>query len=385
MGTSDHNILIIGGGVIGLSIARELHKRGAQGVTIVDKGRIGGEASWAAAGMLAPNAETHADDAFFRLCTASNELYPQFAAELLDETGIDIELDSTGTVSAAFGDNDEAALLAKFEWQRAAGIPVERLTTQAIRALEPQISPQVRFGLFYPNDWQVENRKLVAALRRYCELDGIRLVENTEITDLIVEHGAVQGAIAAGGGFRSQKTVLSAGAWAGALTATHLQCTAEIKPIRGQMISLAGPGRPLKHVIYSPNGYLVPRADGRILVGATVEDVGFRKEVTPEAIELLRATAFEIIPALANFNIKEAWAGLRPYADHGLPMIGRIPDLENAYIATGHFRNGILLAPLTGRVMADEILGGEARTDASDFAPKGAGEASNVASISNNR
>jgi glycine oxidase len=382
VGTSDHNILIIGGGVIGLSIARELHKRGAQGVTIVDKGRIGGEASWAAAGMLAPNAETNADDAFFRLCTASNELYPQFAAELLDETGIDIELDSTGTVSAAFGDNDEAALLAKFEWQRAAGIPVERLTTQAIRALEPQISPQVRFGLFYPNDWQVENRKLVSALRRYCELNGVELAENTEIIDLVVENGAVMGALTSFGTIRSQQTVIASGAWAGTLVKDRFPGLGNVKPIRGQMISLSGDGLPLKHVIYSPNGYLVPRGDGRILVGATVEDVGFSKEVTPQAIESLRAAALEIIPALVNFDIKEAWAGLRPYADEGLPLIGRIPDLENAIIATGHFRNGILLAPLTARMVAYQLLEGSAPAYMSAFAPGPATETRNAASTS---
>ena len=354
------DFLIIGGGVIGLSIARELRKRGAGRVAVLDKGRIGCEASWAAAGMLAPNAETHTDDAFFRFCTASNTLYPRFAAELLAETGIDIELDRSGTISLAFNEDDEAELLTRFEWQSGAGLPLAPLTIQEIFDHEPRISQLVRFGLYYPGDWQVENRKLVAALRRYCVLNGVELVENTEIIDLVVEHGAVVGALTASGAVHSEKTVIASGAWTGAVARNRFAGAENIKPIRGQMISLSGEGRPLKHVIYSPNGYLVPRADGRILVGATVEDVGFSKEVTPEAIAALRSAALEIIPSLANFDIKEAWAGLRPYAGQGLPLIGRVPDLGNAYIATGHFRNGILLAPMTARIVADEILGGSA-------------------------
>ena len=375
--------LIIGGGVIGLSIARELHKRGARGITVIDKGRVGGEASWAAAGMLAPNAETHADDAFFRFCTASNEQYPQFAVDLLDETRIDIELDRSGTISLAFSVDEEAALLAKYEWQNSTGIPVEPLANQQIIHLEPNINPKVRFGLYYSNDGQVENRKLITALCRYCEINGVEMLENAEIIDLIVEHGAVRGALTSSGAIHSENTVIASGAWTGAVVGNRFDGAESVKPIRGQMISLIGAGKPLKHVIYSPNGYLVPRADGRILVGATVEDVGFAKEVTPEAITSLRSAALEIIPSLANFDIKEAWAGLRPFASEGLPLVGRVPNLGNAYIATGHFRNGILLAPMTARVVADEILGGSAPEFIKAFASGSAIEPTNAAYTSN--
>lgn len=336
MSSGNTNILIIGGGVIGLSIARELHKRGAGSITIVDKGRIGAEASWAAAGMLAPNAECHADDELFRLCSASNHLYPDFAAELLDESGIDIELDRTGTLVLAFSDEESAQLEAKYEWQRTAGIAVERLSAEKVRKLEPAISPDVRTGYLYPNDWQVENRKLLAALRKYSEINGIELIENTGVTKLRKEG----------------KVVVTAGAWSNDLLAKP-----EVKPIRGQMISLApGESRILRHVIYSPRGYVVPRVDGRILIGATVEDAGFAKEVTPEAIASLKAAAIEIAPSLCELEIAEAWSGLRPFVAGEMPVIGRVPDEENVFVATGHYRNGILLAPITARMIADEIV-----------------------------
>ncbi len=337
MSSGNTDVLIIGGGVVGLSIARELHRRGAGSITIVDKGRIGAEASWAAAGMLAPNAECHADDELFRLCTASNRLYPDFAAELLDETGIDIELDRSGTLVLAFSEQESAKLEAKYEWQRSAGIAVEKFSAREILELEPQISPDVHDGYLYPNDWQVENRKLVGTLRRYCEINGIELVENTAVTELRKE-GTV---------------VVTAGAWS-----TDLLAKPEVKPIRGQMISLApSESRILRHVIYSPRGYVVPRTDGRILVGATVEDAGFVKEVLPEAIESLKAAAIEIAPALGDLAIGESWAGLRPFIEGEMPVIGRVPDKENAFVATGHYRNGILLAPITAKMIADEMLG----------------------------
>ena len=325
--------IIIGGGVIGLSIARELHKRGERSITVVDKGRIGAEASWAAAGMLAPNAECRADDELFRLCMASNALYPAFAAELLEETGVDIELDRTGTLVLAFNEQEAEALEEKYQWQRTAGIVVEKLSADGILKLEPNISPNVHGGYRYPNDWQVENRKLVAALRKYCEINGIELIENTKFEKLPTD----------------QRVIVTAGAWT-----NDLLPNPAVKPIRGQMISLAGSdSRILNHVVYSPRGYVVPRADGRILVGATVEDVGFAKEVTPEAITELKSAAAKISPLLASLDIEESWAGLRPFVEGEMPVIGAVSN--NVFVATGHYRNGILLAPITAKLIADEV------------------------------
>jgi glycine oxidase len=357
--------LIIGGGVIGLSIARALHQRGVRNITIVEKGLIGSEASWAAAGMLAPNAETHQADSFFRFCTASNALYPEFAAELLDETGVDIELDRSGTLYLAFNEAEGKTTSKKFEWQRGAGIAVQSLSAEDILKLEPHVSPSVRSGLFYPNDWQVENRKLVSALRRYAELNGIVLIENTLVSELIIDNGNIVGAKFNDSEIRAGTTILTAGAWTSGLLPHNIV----VKPVRGQMISFGAPQRPFKSVIYSQHGYLVPRTDGRVLAGATVEDVGFRKEVTIDAIESLRAAALEIAPVIAGFDIKEAWAGLRPFAAEELPVIGRLSGIDGLMLATGHYRNGILLAPITAEIVADELASGTASEYLREFSP----------------
>jgi glycine oxidase len=339
--------------VIGLSIARALAARGAGRVTVVDRGKAGAEASWAAAGMLAPNAETHEDGALFRLCTASNALYPNYAAQLLEETGIDVELDTTGTLSLSFDETGDRVISEKYDWQKGAGIEVERLSAEEVLKLEPGISADVRSGLFYPNDWQVENRKLVAAFRRSCQLGGIRILEHFEASELLRADDRVHGLRTSSGEIRAAAVVVANGAWASQLLEKSI-----VRPVRGQMVSLKGGERVLKAVVYGPGGYLVPRKDGRVLVGATVEDVGFRKEVTADAIEALRDAALEIAPVLGNFDIKEAWAGLRPYAADGLPVIGRVPWNEGLFVATGHYRNGILLAPITAELIADAVLGG---------------------------
>ena len=345
--------MVIGGGVIGLSIARELRRRGAGRLSVLERGRCGEEASWAAAGMLAPNAETHEEGPFFRFCTDSNALYPDFAAQLFKETGIDIELDRTGTLFLSFGEDDDRVISEKYEWQRGAGIEVERLTVEGVWKLEPEVSGSVRGGLLYHGDWQVENRKLVQALRRSCELSGVSIREGVEATELVSEGNKVVGVRTSHGEISVDTVVVANGSWACSLLGGSA-----IRPIRGQMISLRrGSGRVIEHVIYSSHGYVVPRADGRVLVGATVEDVGFRKEVMPEAIEELRDAALEIAPALGNFDIKEAWSGLRPFAADGLPVIGWVPGREGLFVATGHFRNGILLAPITGAIAADAITG----------------------------
>jgi glycine oxidase len=314
--------------------------------------------------MLAPNAETHEEGPLFRLCTASNALYPDFAAKLLEETGIDVELDRAGTLSLSFDENDDRLISEKYHWQKEVGIAVERLSAVEVLGLEPRVSTAVRGGLFYLNDWQVENRKLLAALNRSCQLSGVRLVEGTEVSELLTAGERVTGARVQGGEIKASAVIVANGAWA-----TQLLGKSVVKPVRGQIIGLAGGERVLKSVVYGPGGYLVPRKDGRVLVGATVEDVGFRKEVTADAIETLRAAALEIAPMLVNFDIKEAWAGLRPYAPDGLPVIGRVPGRQGLFVATGHYRNGILLAPVTAELIADEVLGGESSDYLEEFGP----------------
>ena len=347
-------VLIIGGGIIGLSIARELHKRKAGKITILERGKIGKEASHAAAGMLAPNAETEKLDDFYRFCEESNKLYSAFCDELFDETGVDVELNKSGTLYLSLTENDSDEIRQRFEWQKNAGLDVELLSANDTKRLEPFISPDVRESLFFPNDWQVENRKLFHALEKFAEFNEIEIRENTEIKRLIVENGKVVGAETESEKFYAEKVILTAGAWSSLIETEHFTLP-EVKPIRGQMISFHTAKQLYERVIYSPRGYLVPRRDGRILIGATVEDVGFDKNLTEAGIEYLRETAFEIAPSLANLEISEKWTGLRPISKDGLPILGEVSGIEDLFIATAHYRNGILLAPLTAKILAEKI------------------------------
>ena len=368
--TMNSEVLIIGGGVIGLSVARELHRRGVRKITLLERGRIGREASFAAAGMLAPHAETNQADTFTKFCAESAALYEAFAAELFDETGVDVELDKNGTLYLAFNDQDVREIRHRFEWQKAANLAVEHWRAEEARRAEPFISPDVREALFFPHDWQVENRKLLAALQKYAALNSIEIAEQTEVKSLIVEHGKVLGAVGTDGRkFFAAETVLTAGAWTSLIAAENFTLP-KIKPIRGQIIAYKTAKRLFHKVIYSPRGYLVPRGDGRILIGATVEDVGFDNRTTDAGTNFLRECGAEISAPLGNLEISEKWSGLRPAAADDLPVIGSFPQVENFLTATAHFRNGILLAPLTAKITAAKIVENRDSVYFNSFSPR---------------
>lgn len=364
------DVLIIGGGVIGLAIARALRKKAVGKITILERGAIGRESSYAAAGMLAPQAEADRADDFFYLCDESKKLYPNFARELFIETGVDIELEESGTVYAAFNDADSAEIRRRYDWQKKAGLRVEHLSADEARKLEPFISPDVREALFFPHDWQVENRKLLAALEKYAENNNIEIVENATVKNLRIENGKITGAETNGEIFPAEAVVLATGAWTSFIKADDFPMPT-VKPIRGQIIVFQSASRLFERVIYSPRGYLVPRRSGRILVGATVEDAGFDKTITETGTNDLRRAALEIAPALANLEIAETWAGLRPFAADGLPVLGAFaPGIENLYAATAHYRNGILLAPKTAAIIADEIVNRSDSEHLKRFSPR---------------
>jgi glycine oxidase len=350
-------ILIIGGGVIGLSIARELKRRSVDKVTVLERGRVGREASWAAAGILAPQVEADADDDFFRLCFESNRMYPALAAELQDETGIDIELSRHGTLYLAFDAQDEKEFDHRFAWQTAAGLNVERLDRSEVKALEPDVSDTVIGGLYFPDDGQVENRKLVEALAASAKQLGVNIREGVDVKSVLSDQGRIVGVETTQGIIPADHVIITTGAWASHIELGGGQLPAEVKPIRGQMICYRPNELALRHVVYSRRGYLVPRADGRLLAGATAEDVGFDSGVTGEGLRTLRDVAVEIAPELDSCKVVDHWAGLRPYSVGGSPFIGPVKDVEGLFAAVGHFRNGILLTPITAQIIADGVLG----------------------------
>ncbi|HVF30819.1 MAG TPA: glycine oxidase ThiO [Pyrinomonadaceae bacterium] len=346
------DVLIIGGGVIGLAIARELSARGERSVTVVDRGLFGGEASWAAAGMLAPNIEAGGSDIFHRFCTESLDLYPDLSEGLLAETAIDIELNRTGTICVGFNGAETDKL--KKHLARGAAI----MSGDEIRTLEPWLADEIAGGVFFPNDWQVDNRGLVAALGKSVESSGIRMLEQTPVIELLIDGDRVTGAVTAAGRLEAEVTVLATGAWTSLIKTGGFEMPFSVRPIRGQMASFDTGERRLGHVVFSASGYLVPRADGRLLIGATVEDVGFENVTTDDAIESLRQAAVEMMPKLAGVAVADRWSGLRPFANDGLPVLGAIPGISNLIVATGHYRNGILLAPRTAQIVADKIVAG---------------------------
>ncbi len=350
-------VAIIGGGVIGLSIAHSLARRGVSDVLIIEKNSAGREASWAAGGILAPQIEANRADDFFRLACASRDMYRQFAADLATQTDTDIELDTTGTMYVAFDKVGESELRGRMEWQRNEGLSVEWLSREDALKLEPALSPNVRCALRFPNDYQVENRKLMAALKLATQRSGVRLIEHCAAIQIQVEAGRVVGIETTSGLLKSRTVVVAAGAWSSLVTLRPpARAEIPIEPIRGQMVCFNAPQVP-RHLIYSSRGYLVPRRDGRMLAGSTSEAVGFEKHVTQAAVDAIKSMAFEIAPSLESFPIIDSWAGLRPRAADDLPVLGAADGIEDLFYATGHYRNGILLAPITGELMARAILG----------------------------
>ena len=352
--------------MIGLSVARALARKQVGSVLLMERGDLGREASFAAAGMLAPQAEANVDDAFFRLCCRSRDLYHAFAAQLLEETGIDIELDSTGTLYCAFTEHDHAEIVKRYEWQRAVGLVVEQLTPRQARELEPNLSAKVLAGLKFPRDVQVENRRLLRALGAANQKLGVGCYEHTNVEALRVERGKVTGVSTSKGFVNTSNVVIASGAWTSLIKTGPASTQFRIEPVRGQMMCFEAQPALARHVIYSQRGYLVPRRDGRLLAGSTTEAAGFAKEVTPGGLESIRDHALEIAPRIAELTLVDTWAGLRPRAADELPVLGKTGETEGLFFATGHYRNGILLAPLTGELIAaliaDNVVAAELQT-----------------------
>jgi glycine oxidase len=365
------DVAVVGGGVAGLAAARELARRGLK-VAVIEDGKAGA-ASRAAAGMLAPQAEANGADELFELLCASRDMYPAFAASVGDESGISIELDRTGTLYLALCDEDVEEVERRFAWQSSAGLEVERLTAREARALEPNLSAGVHVALRFPRDWQVENRRLAVALDAAAEAAGARIIRAVEARGVRVVDGRAVGVVTSEGELDAGAVVFAAGAWNSQLHKfsdggqPYLTDDPEVEPVRGQMLCYRQPDpqRPLvRHVVYSPRGYLVPRRDGRLLAGSTTEQAGFDCRVTEEGARLIAAHAAEMAPSVASLDVTESWAGLRPRAADGLPVLGESADVKGLFYAAGFYRNGILLAPAAGEIVADLLTNGATRLPA---------------------
>jgi glycine oxidase len=367
-GASD--VLVIGGGVIGLSVAWRARERGMS-VTLLERDALGCGTSRVAAGMLAPVAEVEFGEAGRRVLALglrSAELWPAFAEGLQSFTGEEVGLMRTGTLVLARDEDEARELDRQIAFRDGLGLATNRLRASQAREREPALAPTMRLALEAPDDHSVDPRRVLQALRAACELAGVALHEHAPVALLNVDVAErVTGVTLAGGeSFAAERVVIAAGAWSPQIAGAG-EGEAPVRPVRGQLLRLRDPSGPglLSRVVRFQGGYVVPRADGRYVLGATVEERGF--DVEPDAggiYELLRE-AHEIVPGVAELKIEELCVGLRPGMPDNAPAIGRASTPHGLTWATGHHRNGILLAPLTAELVA-RILTQE-RMDATEL------------------
>ena len=363
---SSADVVIIGGGVIGLTIARALALRGVRDVCLIERANLGSEASFAAAGMLLPQVEAATKDDLFTLACRSRDLYAAFATALHDETGIDVELDTTGTLYLALNEQDQEEIEKGYYFQSREGLPVELLNATAVREIEPCISSSATGALLFPRDIQVENRRLLSALANSVNRLGVTVLTETNVDSLVIERNRLTGVQTSRGVVTCSTAVVAAGAWSGFIKHSH----PPIEPIRGQMLCLEAKPHLTRHILFSRRGYLVPRRDGRLLAGSTSEQAGFAKCVTAGGTAKILQNAHEILPAISNLPIVDTWAGLRPRSPDGLPVLGPCVEIDGLFYATGHYRNGILLAPITGELISEAIVEGLASPLLAPFSPE---------------
>ena len=350
------DVVIIGGGIIGLSLSIALRKRGAT-VLIVERGEPGREASHAAGGMLV-DCPLETPDALQSLATASARMYPEFAYELEVESGITVDLRDFGTI--VFLSAEHAEHHAQFAASHSLPAPLNEF--------EPELA-SADTAAMYLMERSVDPRALSAAAWKAAKNRGVDFATGDPVESIALSNGKVSGVHRAKIGYHASKVVNCAGAWSGQISCDGKASLHPTRPVKGQMLCLAMPARDLlKHVVRTPEVYLIPRTDGRLLVGATVEEAGFDKRTDPDTIQRFHRAALKLVPRLSEAKILEDWAGLRPGTPDGLPILGTT-DIPGYYVATGHFRDGILLAPITAEVMADVVEGRAPAIDLSPFSP----------------
>lgn len=369
----DQHVIIVGAGLVGLTLALELARRG-RAVTLLERAVPGAEASTAAAGILGPQLEHATDGPTLDLALAGARATAALAVDLARRTGLDLDQLSAGALKVALSDDDVAALEARVRWQRARGLSVSLLEGADARQLEPHLGPEVRCAALFPDDLALDPRRYGEALQIVVrDAPEMELRSGVPVRGLLVEGQRCVGVLLDDGTqLRARHVVVCGGAWSlrvpGVAEALG-RSPDDVRPVRGQMVELLGPPGLLGRVVYGPAGYIVPRADGRVVCGSTMEEAGFDKAVLDEAIVQICAQAARAVPALAGLPVRATWAGLRPAPRDGLPLLGPT-HLEGLWLSTGHFRNGVLLAAISARVIGTLLDGEPPPLDVSTFSPR---------------
>ena len=361
----NEKIIIIGGGVIGLGIGWQLAKAGAA-VTIHERGQAGRGASWAAGGMLGPIAEAHIDELdLLKLSNQSLARYPEWVDELETETEMPIGYRAEGTLIIGIQPDDSYQLKHAYTLYQDLGLNVEWLSGQEAREIEGALSPYVTAAIRCETDHQVDNRLMVQALQRAYQGRGGVLHQNSTVDKIVIENGTATGVQTQDGFQGADACILAAGCWSGQINGLPDSIIPPVRPVKGQMLALQmREDIMIKNVIrtvkarYPMPVYLVPRTDGRLVVGATTEELGFDTDLIVGGIYELLHGAFEAVPSIYELPLIETWTGLRPGSSDNAPILGKTP-VENLIYATGHYRNGILLTPITAYEIAKLILTGE--------------------------
>lgn len=343
------DVAIVGGGIIGGSVAWELTRAGRR-VVLLDRQQPGQEASWAAGGILSPSFEVPEAVALVPLARASLHLYPQFVAAAESASGITTGFRQDAGLQVFFGEGADGACNALVAAHNATGLSTRAISVGEARKLEPSLNPATSAAALLPEEGRVDNRLLTAAVLAAAKRAGVEVHADKSVIDLALDGARCTGVIAGTERIAAKIVVIAAGCFCGQIGAVSRY--APTRPARGQMAALRSPKVSFARVVASPRGYLIPREDGRLIAGSTLEDAGFEKAVTPEGLQRILAAALEIAPELAGAAVVETWSGLRPDSPDHLPILGPT-DVEGLWMATGHFRNGILLAPITARLMRE--------------------------------
>lgn len=354
--------LVVGGGLIGMLTARELALAG-MAVGLVERGETGRESTWAGGGILSPLYPWRYPDAVTALASWSQARYAKLAEDLIAESGIDPEFQQNGLLIL---DTEETANAQQWadEWQRS----LDLVDTATIRELEPALGDIPAQALWMPQVAQMRNPRLAQSLRKSIENLGVTLFEHTPVKGLVLGETGIHGILTEQGEFNADGVVIAGGAWS-ALLLESIGLDLPVRPVRGQMILYRAEPGVVQRIVLSRDRYVIPRRDGRILVGSTLEDVGFEKATTRAAMQELEAEARRLIPALANYRIEHHWAGLRPGSPRGIPYIIQHPRIAGLFINTGHFRNGVVLGPASARLLADILLQRKPILDPTPYMP----------------